>query len=104
MSSSAVRALRPRPAGECTMPYVIGILIGLAVGAGGLLAFLQYAAKNVLKQARTEADQIRHNAAQEAQNRAKEIELAARQEQLRAKEQFEREHEKERNELKVQEQ
>ena len=86
------------------MPYIIGIIIGLAVGAGGLLAFLQLAAKNVLKQARTDADQIRHNATQEAQNKAKEIELAARQEQLKHKEQFEREHEKERQELKTLEQ
>jgi ribonuclease Y len=86
------------------MPYIIGIIIGLAIGAGGLLAFLQMAARNVLKQARADADQIRHNATQEAQNKAKEIELAARQEQLRHKEQFEREHEKERQELKTLEQ
>jgi len=86
------------------MPYIIGIIIGLAVGAGGLLAFLHFAAKNVLKQARTDADQIRHNATQEGQNKAKEIELAARQEQLKLKEQFERQHEKERNELKALEQ
>jgi ribonuclease Y len=86
------------------MPYIIGIIIGLVVGAGGLLALLQLAARNALKQARSDADQIRHNATQEAQNKAKEIELAARQEQLRHKEQFEREHEKERQELKTLEQ
>ena len=86
------------------MPYLVGIIIGLALGAGGLLALLQFTSRNVLTQARTAAEQIRNNTTQEAQNKAKEIELAARQEQLRLKEQFEREHEKERNELKTLEQ
>ena len=87
------------------MPYIIlAAVVGLVVGAGAVFALLQFAARNALIRARTEADQIRHNASQEAQNRAKEIELAARQEQLKRKEQFEREHESARNELKSLEQ
>ena len=86
------------------MAYGIGIIIGLVLGASAVFVFMQMAARNALRQARTEADQIRNNAAKEAQNRAKEIELAAKQDQLRLKEQFEREHEATRNEIKVQEQ
>jgi ribonuclease Y len=81
------------------MPYVIGILIGLILGAGGAFAILQTLAKNTLTRARAEADAMRENARKEAENKAKEIELASKQEQLRAKEKFERENEAARKKL-----
>jgi ribonuclease Y len=76
-----------------------GILIGLIVGGGGLFALLQLSGRNILAQAKGEADKLRQNAALEAQNRAKEIELTARQEQLKAKAQFERDNEAARRKL-----
>src|SRR3954469_14814116 len=88
-----------RHKGSASMPYLIGILIGLAVGAGAVLAYLQFAANSTLARARTEAEQMRQNAIKEAENRAKEIELAARQEQLKLKSQFEREQETSRRKL-----
>ena len=81
------------------MNLALGILIGLVLGGAGLFAFMQMSRKNLLAQARVEADQLRDNAAREAQNRAKEIELAAKQELLKRKEQFERETESGRRKL-----
>jgi ribonuclease Y len=82
-----------------TTYLVIGVLIGLVVGAGAVFAFVQTSAKNVLARARAEGEQIRDNATREAQNKAKEIELAAKQEQLKAKGQFERDNESARRKL-----
>src|SRR2546421_3858842 len=81
------------------MPYVIGILIGLILGAGGAFAIIQTLAKSTLSRARAEADQLRENARKEAENKAKEVELAAKQEQLKLKERFERENEASRRKL-----
>ena len=86
------------------MDYGIGVILGLIGGMAGFWVFTRTMGRNILQQARAEAEQTRTNVAQEAQNRAKEIELAARQEHLKLKEQFEREHESARNELKVHEQ
>jgi ribonuclease Y len=71
---------------------VIGLLIGLVVGAGGVFAFLQMSAKNLLAAARVESEQLKENALKEAQNKAKEIELAAKQERLKERESFEKEN------------
>jgi len=76
-----------------------GILIGLIIGGGGLFALLQFSGRNLLAQARAEADKRLQNATLEAQNRAKEIELSAKQDQLKRKEQFEREHDAARRKL-----
>jgi len=81
------------------MEYVVGILIGLLVGAGAVLGVIQITGRNALKQARLEADRIRENAKREGENKAKEIELAAKQEQLKIKERFERESETSRRKL-----
>src|SRR4051794_33264324 len=75
------------------------LLIGLAVGAGGVFLFVSMAGKSALSRARMEADRIRENARQEASNKAKEIELSAKQQQLKLKEQFERENETARKKL-----
>jgi ribonucrease Y len=73
--------------------FIIGMLVGLVVGAAAVFAFVQMSARNVLTRARAEAEQLRENVSKEAQNKAKEIELAAKQDQLRVKEKFEREQE-----------
>jgi ribonucrease Y len=82
-----------------SMAYVIGILIGLIIGAGGAFLIVQTIAKSILLRARAEAETLRENAAKEAANKAKEIELVAKQEQLKVKEKFERENESSRRKL-----
>ena len=64
-------------------------------------AYGRYAANDILKQAKLEADQIRTNTTAEAQNKAKEIELAAKAEILKAKEEIEREADAKSNQLKT---
>ena len=81
------------------MTETLMLLIGLVVGAGGVLLFTQMAGKSALTRARQEADRLRDNAIQEATNKAKEIELSARQQQLKLKEQFEKENETARKKL-----
>jgi ribonuclease Y len=81
------------------------ILIGVAVAGaaiGGLLAlaFVTWAGRNALQQARKEALQIHENALHESQNKVKELELAARSEQMRLRELFEKETDAIRNEIK----
>src|SRR5687767_14767622 len=71
---------------------VIGLLIGAAVGAGGVFAYVQMSARNLLTRARAEAEQLKENALKEAQNKAKEIELAAKTERLKERETSEREN------------
>ena len=82
----------------------IAALAGLIVGAVIVYSYLSSSAKNLLGQAKSEADRIRETAQKEAQTRAKEIEIAARQEQVRLKESFDKEHEVERRQMKEQEQ
>lgn len=81
------------------MEIAIGILIGLILGALGTFGFLQFSGKNILAQARKDAETLTDNARREAENKAKEIELANRQEQLKLKEKFERENEVARKKL-----
>lgn len=78
---------------------IIGLLIGLIVGAGGIYTFISMAGKSALAQARAEGERIREVAAREAENKAKEIELSAKQEQLKIKEKFERDNETSRKKL-----
>ena len=81
------------------MNYLLFVLLGIAVGAAAVLAYLHFAARSTLARARAEVDQMRDNITREAQNKAKEIELASRQEQLKLKEQFEKENESSRRKL-----
>jgi len=74
-------------------------LVGFVLGAGGVFAFIQFATRNTLAQAKADAEQFRKNAEQEATNKAKEIELAAKQQQLKLKETFERDQEASRRKL-----
>jgi ribonuclease Y len=81
------------------MEYVIGILIGLILGAAAVFAYFKFAARSVVAAARVEAEKIKVDAQRESQSRAKEIELTAQQEQLKLKNQFERETEASRRKL-----
>ncbi|MEO6435510.1 MAG: ribonuclease Y [Tepidisphaeraceae bacterium] len=81
------------------MTETLMLLVGLVIGAGGVLLFTQLAGKSALARARQEADQLRENARVEASNKAKEIELTARQQQLKLKEQFEKDNESARRKL-----
>ena len=81
------------------MLEVIWALVGVILGAGGVLLFTQMAGRSALARARVEADQIRENARQEASNKAKEIELTARQQMLKVKEQVEKDQEAVRKKL-----
>jgi ribonuclease Y len=83
---------------------IIGLLVGLILGAVGLYTFLNLSGKKLVVQAKAEADQFRAAGRVDAENKAKEIELKTRADQLKAREQFERETESARNELKGQEQ
>jgi len=82
----------------------IGAVIGLIVGAVGVFFYLSSSAKNLVGQARSDADRIRESARKEAETLAKEVALAARQEQVRLKQEFDKEHEAERRQIKEQEQ
>jgi ribonuclease Y len=86
-----------------TFGVIIGLVWGIFVGGIGFWLLSRMSARNLLAQARTEAEQLRANATSEAQNKAKEIERGARQEQLRRKEQFEKENEQTRTQIKAQE-
>jgi ribonuclease Y len=77
--------------GNAIVEILIGLLIGLAVGAGAVFAYFQMSAKNVIARARVDAEHLRENALKEAQNKAKEIELGAKQDQLKAREAFDKE-------------
>ncbi len=82
----------------------IAAIVGLIVGAVGIYLFLSNSGKNVVGQARSEADRIRETARKEAETLAKEVALSSRQEQVRLKEAFDKEHESERRQMKEQEQ
>lgn len=81
------------------MEYVIGILVGLILGAAGVFFGLHLAGRSALARARTEADLLRDTARKQAENEAKEIELKGKQQMLAAQERFEREQEQVRKKL-----
>jgi ribonuclease Y len=85
------------------MPYVLGALLGLILGAAGFFLIMKSMANNALAKAKQESEQLKANALGEAQNKAKEIELAARQAEIKKKQDFDREFEAARNEMKNQE-
>ena len=68
------------------MDYVVGLLIGLAVGAAGLYGVLAFAGRSLISQAKLTAEQTAKNTTLEAETKAREIEIAAQQKQLKAKE------------------
>jgi len=86
------------------MWFVIGLLAGLIVGAGGVFGFVQMSARSVVSRARIEADRLRETSGREAESKAKEIELTAKQDRLKLKEELEKDLEKQRVELRAHEQ
>lgn len=80
--------------------FIIGLIIGVVLGAIGLFFYFKSSAGNVLAQAREDAEQTRKHAQLEAANKAKEIELAAKEEAQKRRAQFDKETETDRNEMK----
>jgi ribonuclease Y len=78
---------------------IVWALIGAVVGGGLLLGLLTILGKNIIQQARLEAQRLRDTAEREAHSKAREIELAAQEERARAREAFEREADAQRKEL-----
>lgn len=70
---------------------LIGIGLGALTGGTGIYVLLRLIGKNILIQAKNDADQLKRQAQLEAETRAKEIELSAQQKQLKLKEAFEAE-------------
>ena len=78
---------------------ILWLFVGVVLGGGGVFAFIHFAGRSALAQARLDADQIRETARLEATTKAREIQLAAQQEQLKLKQEFERETEAARRKL-----
>lgn len=73
------------------MSYIIGILIGLVLGAIAAAIYFSRAATSVLNRARADAKKITETSAREAQTNAKEIELAAKEQQQKIRVQLDQE-------------
>jgi len=86
------------------MEIIIGIVIGLVVGAGGVFGIIQVAAGNTVKRAKEQAEQIKTSAEKDALSKAKEIELTASTEQLKLRQKLERDQEQNVRKLDEQEQ
>src|SRR5699024_7101219 len=82
------------------MYFTIGLLVGLIAGAIALYGFFSASGRNIIAQAKTDAEGIRNAAKTEAENKAREIELKAKGEQLKAREMFDKETANSRKELK----
>ena len=83
---------------------LIGIAIGIIVGAAGLMGILTLMGRRMLAHAKTTADGLVDSARLQAKNEAKEIELKARDDQQVHRKNFEKETETSRNELKAMDQ
>lgn len=81
----------------------LALILGLAVGAAGVLIAVKLYGLKRLQQAKDEAEQIKTQAKSEGENLKKQIELDARDEQAKKREAFEKEAEQTRHELKEQE-
>src|SRR5947209_11640596 len=80
--------------------FTIGLLVGLIAGAVAVYGFLVASGRNLIAQAKTEAEGVRTTARSEAENKAREIELKAKAEQMELRKQFDKETEAARRELK----
>jgi len=81
----------------------IGVILGLALGAGAVLLILRFHGLRKITQARNQAEQILEQARSEGENIKKQIELDARNEQAKRREAFDQETEQTRSELKEKE-
>jgi ribonuclease Y len=82
------------------MPDILWVLIGVAVGAAATYALLIFTGKNIVEQAKNEANQLKENSRIAAESKAKEIALAAAEEQRKKREEFSKESEATRREIK----
>ena len=83
---------------------LIGIVVGIIVGAAGLIGILTLMGRRMLAQAKTDGNNLIDSARLQAKNEAKEIELKARDDQQVHRKNFEKETETSRNELKAMDQ
>ena len=74
-----------------TTYFILGLLVGAMIGAIGVYMFLVKSGRNIVAQAKTQAEGLLTTAKLEAGNKAKEIELKARGDQMEARKQFEKE-------------
>ncbi len=82
------------------MPEILWLVIGVAAGAGAAYGLLIVTGKNIVQQARKEAEQATESSRLAAQSRAREIELKAQDDQRKARDQFEKDSEATRREIK----
>ena len=82
------------------MPPIIWALIGAAVGAAACYALLIVTGKNIVQQAKTEANQYKQTSQIAAEAKSREIALAAQEEQRKAREQFKAESDATKREIK----
>src|SRR5690348_5542781 len=93
---------RPLPThrGTQTMPPILWALVGLIAGAAATYGFLIITRKNILEQAKAEANQYRETSKIAAESKAREIALAAQEEQRKRKDEFNKESQQTRQEIK----
>src|SRR5215212_4053058 len=76
------------------------VVAGLIAGAAAMYGLLIFTGKNVVEQAKNEANQYRETSRIAAESKAKEIALGAQEEQRRRREEFNKESEATRREIK----
>src|SRR3954468_2037295 len=82
------------------MPPIIWSLIGLIAGAAATYGLLIFTGKNIVEQAKTEANQYRETSKIAAESKAREIALAAQEENRKRKDEFNKESQATRQEIK----
>jgi ribonuclease Y len=82
----------------------LGLILGIILGGVALFFYFRSNSRNVIAQARGDAEQTRRQAQLEGTNKAKEIELAAKEAAQKLRADAEKETESDRNELKQLEQ
>jgi ribonuclease Y len=82
------------------MPPALWAVIGAALGALACYALLIVTGKNIVQQAKTEANQYKETSKIAAEAKAREIALLAQEEQRKAREQFKQESESTKREIK----
>src|SRR6476469_8102364 len=82
------------------MPPIVWMLIGLIAGAAATYGLLIFTGKNIVEQAKSEANQYRETSKIAAESKAREIALSAQDEQRKRRDEFNRESEITRREIK----
>ena len=82
------------------MPPIVWMLIGLVAGAAATYGLLIMTGKNIVEQAKTEANQYRETSKIAAESKAREIALAAQEENRKRREEFNKESQATRQEIK----